>query len=785
MSAIRSGRWWLAGTAIALACVVAALARITPIETDLLALLPPTERNPVAERAVRAMADAAGNRAVFLVGHATQARAAAAAFAAALEESRAFSRVQLEVPPSDPRALGQVHREFRFGLLSDRDRDLLSGGELDATQWLLRRLNEPLRLGLGGGIAQDPFGFFGNFLAALPYRHVKLELEDGMLIAREADGNAHREYVLVLGDLPGSAYDDAIQRAVVAAVAQGEQAAGRAAAGAEILRTGAVFFAEAGRASAERDVDLIGIGSIVGIVILMVLVFRSLRPMFLGLLTVAIALAVAVSATLLTQGKLHVLTLVFGASLIGEAIDYSIQYFGAYAAAGRQWEPRRGLAAVRPGLTLALATSVLGYGALMLLPFPAVREIALFALAGLAGAYLAVILLLPRVLNAPYRGDLSPLASRMGRFLDGWRARVGPRQALAVALGVVVLCVPGWLELRPDDDVRALSSRPEHLVQQEARIRALSGVEISTRFFLVEGDSAEAVLRAEEALAARLAPLVAKGELRGFQAVSSFVPSAARQEENRSLIRRLLPQDPEQLEAAFQSAGLRKGIGAELGTSYRDSQGRLLGLERWLEAAAATPFRHLWMGRTEAGFASVVVPLGTPSAAALAGAAIGLERVVLVDKAGSVSRLFAQYREAFAWGLAVALVVVLGVLSVRYGVRRGGAVLLPSVLGLGGALALAGYRDVPVTLFGMMGLMLVLGVGVNYAIFLVEGRLRIGPTGIAVLLCAATTMLSFGLLAFSGTPALAGFGAMLLPGVALAVLLAPLAFSLAPDGGRR
>jgi predicted exporter len=280
---------------------------------------------------------------------------------------------------------------------------------------------------------------------------------------------------------------------------------------------------------------------------------------------------------------------------------------------------------------------------------------------------------------------------------------------------------------------------------------------------------------------ARLQVLAGKGELRGYQAVSAFVPSAARQAENRALLGRTLGGDTKTLEAAFQGAGLRRGIGADLDRSYREAEGRLLTPEAWLASPAATPFRHLWLGPTAAGVASVVVPLGAPPAAALSAAAEGLAAVTMVDKAAGVSRLFAQYRAAFGYGLGVAMLVVLVVLSVRYGARRAGAVVVPALLGLGAALALAGYRAMPVTLFSVMALILVLGVGVNYAIFLVEGRGRSGATGVAVLLCAATTVLSFGLLAFSGTPALAGFGAMLLPGIAVAVLLAPLALSLAPQ----
>lgn len=773
------GKLWLAAALLLALAAIALLARFVPLQTDLLALLPPTERSAAAERAVGAMRDAGGNRAVFLVGHADAAAAkkAARAFAGALERSGAFARVQLELPLFDPRSLALPQRDFRFGLLAEIDRRELAQGRFDAERWLVRRLADPLRTGRLGGLAQDPFGFFDNFIAGLPYRQTRLELEDGMLVAHAGEAGT---FVLVSAELKGSAYDDRIQRSALAATEEAERALADASAQARLLRTGTVFFAAAARGSAEHDVNLIGAGSLAGIVLLMLLAFRSVRPILLGLVTVAIGLGAAVSTTILVHGELHLITLVFGASLIGEAIDYSIQYFGAYAGAGKDWDAARGLASIRPGLRLALATSLLGYAALLFMPFPAVRQIALFALAGLAAAYLSVVLLLPALLRKPFQGDVSGLAGPAGRFIGWWRARVDRRAALAVAALLVLASVPGWLQLRPDDDVRTLSSRPDSLLEQEGRIRALTGVEIGSRFFVVEAPSAEAVLRAEEALAPRLRALVAAGKLSRYQAVSSFVPSTARQEENRALLRQAL-QGPKELEQAFQQAGLRSGIATELGRAYRESEGRLLTPEAWLASPAAAPFRHLWLGRTERGFASIVVPFGAAGGEALGAAAAGIASVSYVDKAASVSRLFAGYREGFSYGLAAAILVVLGVLSLRYRPAGAAAVLLPTLLGMSAALAAAGYAGAPVTLFSIMALMLVLGVGVNYSIFLVEGRARIGTTFIAVALSAATTVLSFGLLAFSGTPALSRFGGTLLVGVAVAVLLSPLALSLAPE----
>ena len=777
-----------AGVSVALAAAaVLLLARYAPVQTDLLALLPPTERSAAAERAVAAMRDAAGNRAVFLIGdaQAPSARRAAERFAAELKRSGAFASVQFEVPDVDPQRLTAPHREFRFGLLTEADRAVLTDGSFEPEQWLLRRLNDPFRTPLGGGVAQDPFGFFGNFIASLPYRQLRLDLEDGLLVVRSDARSARGIHVLVSAELAGSAYDDRVQRSSLAAVAAAEAAVRAVAPQAEVLRTGAVFFAEAARASAERDVELIGAGSLIGIVLLMLAVFRSVRPLALGLLTVLTGLAAAVSATVLVHGELHLLTLVFGASLIGEAIDYSIQYFSAYAGAGSQWDPRRGLAAVRPGLTLALATSALGYGALMLMPFPAVRQIALFALAGLVAAYLSVILLLPYLLRRPYGRDIAPIAVPMARLIEWWRARIGPKPALAMVAGLMALCVPGWLALHADDDVRTLSSRPAALLEQEARIRSLTGVQLATRFFVIEADTPEAALQTEERLTARLRPLVDKGELAHYQAVSSFVPSAARQEENRRLLRKNLQLDGKRLAEAFQQVGLRSSAAGDLAAAYGESEGRLLTPQAWVASPAAAPFRHLWLGRTADGHASVVVPAGAADNSALEALAAGIPGVTFVDKAASVSRLFGQYRTGLSYGLGVALLLVLGVLAWRYGLRGGAAVLLPAVLGIAAALALAGYGGSALTLFNVMALLLVLGVGVNYSIFLIEGRARAGTTGIAVALSAATTVLSFGLLAFSGTPALSGFGATLLAGIAISVLGAPLSLSLAPGSLRR
>jgi predicted exporter len=582
---------------------------------------------------------------------------------------------------------------------------------------------------------------------------------------------------LVTADLPGSAYESEVQRQTVQAVAAAEATLAASQPEARVLRSGTVFYAGAARASAEREVDLIGAGSLIGMLALLYLVFRSLRPLALGLLSVSFGIASAFVATIWVHGEMHLITLVFGASLIGEAIDYAIQYFAAHLGAGPEWEATAGLRHIAPGLRVALATSLLGYAALMLAPFPALSQIALFALVGLSAAWLTVFLLLPALLTRPNRRDPEAAVALPQAFLTWWKKRMDRRSCFVLTGVLLLLAAPGWALLRGNDDIRLLVARPPALEAQEEKIRQLTGLGQSSQFFLIEGATADAVLAREEQLADRLAPLAAAGEISSFQSLSAFVPSAQRQAENRAQWQDKVFADERVLRELFARADLRDDIAAQQIAAFKVSADRPLTLDAWLQTPMATPYRHLWLGQVGPGYAAIVLPQGVRPSARLGEAASDLAGVTLVDKAGSVSGLFRSYRQWGALWLVGALTLVYGVLCLRYGARQAAVVLAPTVLAMGLALGVFGYAGAPLTLFNLMGLMLVLGVGVNYAIFLREGGVRRAATLAGVLLSAGTTLLSFGLLAFSSMPALSGFGLTLLTGVSIAVLLSPMVLS--------
>ena len=763
---------WLA---LAVACAGFVGWRLTedsPVETDLLALLPATERNPAAEAAVKLLAERLGNRVVFLVGHVDRGVAInqARRFAGNLRNSGAFVRVVDSAPPFDAALFERLYGPHRAALLTPADRAWLADPAFDPKTLLANRLHQPFASGIATDPAVDPFGFFQRWLSALPLAQGKLAIEDGTLSVRENG----RTYALILAEPEGNAFNAATQARVVAAVNTAESIVRDETPDLSLLRTGTLFYGEAARSRAEAEVDLIGGGSLVGILALLWLLFRSLRPLLLAMLTVAVGIAWAMAAVLVSQGKIHLLTLVFGASLIGEAVDYSIQYFAAHLEAGQAWQPISGLRRVLPGLAVALATSLVGYGALTLTPFPAISQIALFAFVGLSTAWLSVLIVLPVLVGRPNRNSgVGPLALP-ARLLAYWRDRVRPRSILWLAVAIVAAAIPGWMLLVADDDIRQLVARPAALSDQEATIRRLVGLSGNGRFFLTEGASAEQALQREEALTARLRGEVGRG-IAGFAAVSDFVPSASTQANNRRLLNDTLP--PERMAGLLDAQGFRPAA-SQAWNQALSGPTVPLRLADWQASPLAVALRHQVMPLADGGTALLTSLDGDDGSLDLTRLAADLPGVSLVDKTAGVSALFAQYRRLGGLWLPLAVAIVLAVLVGRYGLRTGAAILVPTGLAMGVSLAVYGYLGVPLTLFTIMGLVLVLGVGANYAIFVVEAGDRAPAPFAGVLLSAATTILSFGLLSLSSMPALHQFGLILLIGVAASVLLAPIALTL-------
>ncbi|KAF3998840.1 MMPL family transporter [Glaciimonas immobilis] len=759
--------------------------KIVP-DTDILALLPVEQRDPVLQRAFTHMVDSAQQRVIVLVGADDwgQARAAADAYSAVIAKHPALFAAKSPISEQTQNDWLGPLKQNRLNLLTPEQQKLLQ--EKPPTFWMdtaLRQLYSPFAGPKLGAWQDDPFGLFSGWVQARA-QETPVRPRDGYLFV-EANG---RQYIMLLLTLRQSAYSMATQQAVLPLMDAAAGVARSKVPGVELISAGVILHAGAASAQASGEMSTIGVGSLLGVVLLMWLTFGALRPVGLIVLSITIGCLGAFSICWLIFGHVHLLTLVFGASLIGVAQDYGIYFLCSRAGSDKTMTSWQLLRRLLPGLMLTLTAAVIGYIGLALTPFPGLRQMAMFSVTGLVFAWLTVICWFPTLVQA------STLKGT--RFADwcGASRRYWPQLRLnrgtmlvAVVYGIVV--VAGLARLRVNDDIRSLQTPPKVLLQDQIKLSKILDAPTPVQFYLVRGASTEQVLQREETLRQKLDPLIEQRVISGYQAMSNWTPSIRLQKANRALIERGL----------FGTDGPLQGLAAQIGEDHHwvtqikaralalpavaESGANTLTPEAFLKTATSEPSRYLWLGKIPDTngdtYASIVALRGVNNYAnlpLLKNIAGLVEGVQWVDKVSEVSTVLGDYRRYMSSVLIGAYVAIYLLLFMRYR-YAGWRVILPPALASVATLAVLGLTGQPLQMFHMLALMLILGLGVDYGIFLLEKTDQKDPAGrfawLAVCLSAVSALLSFGLLALSGTPPLHAFGFTMLVGIAIVWLIAP------------
>jgi predicted exporter len=537
--------------------------------------------------------------------------------------------------------------------------------------------------------------------------------------------------------------------------------------------SGPPVFAVNARALIKREVMRLSLVSAGLIALLLLTVYRSPTALVLGLVPVASGALAGVAAVALGFGAVHGITLGFGVTLIGESVDYSIYLF-----VQRDADWRRTL---WPTLRLGVLTSIAGFVVLLPSAFPGLAQLGLYSIAGLIAAALVTGYVLPHWLPASLRiVDLSAAGARLARALavaQGARAVLPVVAALAAAL---LFAHRGALF---NHELSALSPVPLADQDLDATLRADLGAPDTRYMIVVSAATRAAALDAASALSARLTPLVDSGVIGGFESPARYLPSPEAQRARRESL-----PDAGALEARLKSALAGLPV----------SPGRLAPFVAEVERArGAAPLTAADLAGTSFGAAAgaLLVPSGAgwtallPVAARAAGdlpadavrqvrsaVAAGPEGAVLLDLKGETDRLYSDYLFGAA-RLAVAgllLIVLLLALALR-SVARVARVIAPLVLAVLAVAALLAALHERLTILHLVGMLLIVAVGSNYALFF--DRLSHGahpgsqPLTLASLAVAnLATVLAFGVLATSSVPVLADLGRTVAPGALLALL---------------
>lgn len=747
------------------------------LETGFLALLPSTEQQPEIASAIRQHNEQRDRKVIWLTGAATSKAAInhAKQLKQQLQQSRLFKTILLELPQQQFLQRYEQLFPYRYQLLDTQTQATVQKNPKDLLNRNLETLYSPMGQMKSVDLEHDPLLIFSRYFHA--QNPINLTVEHGIVVLKDTK----QYWALLLTDLEDSRLQldklESLLALVNKAKAKMQETDG------DLMVTGMPLFTAYGSDSAKQEISTVGVGSSIGIIILMLLTFHSLRPLMLSFLAISCGLFASLVVSVLAFGKIHIITLVFGASLIGVADDYAL-HFMCDSFGTKNWQPRHGLRYIFPGLLIGLLTNLLSYSGLMLSPFPGLQQVALFSAVGLLVAWLTVVLLFPLLLTR-FTPEHQPVILKLANYWQQhWPVWLLKNRRWWVSL-LVIFILGGLWQLTPRDDVRLLQSAPAELIKMADKIKQLLPVSPENQFFLVSGSNLDEWHRNEQQLLKALKTVTAQNKLSSYQGLSNYWPDENTQKSNYLL-----------LDGSFYQSDLLKQYMSDLGFSdqaiknelnqFTAAKNRTILLPDWL-ATADDSKQNLWLGCDSSECRSIISLIGITDLSAVSSLQ-NLPGVAWVDQVEQLSSMFARYRIRVSLLLTAAYLLVFIGFGFKFGWKNALKITSIPVVAALFSLAMMGWFNQLFSLFNLFALLLVLGIGVDDAIFFfmaeASRKMQTSPdsdnedkrasTSLAVTLSALTTLLAFGLLAISSTEIVHAFGFTVATGIFTALLLSPL-----------
>jgi predicted exporter len=755
---------WLA----ALAFCVWIVAAQTRFNTDMAAFLP-RAATPAQQLLVNQLRDGVTSRLVLLAVEGSRAEDLAATskkLAKALQASGHFNYIRNSEQVLTP--------EERARLLQYR---YLLSTKVDAAHFgvdgIRQALNDSLQLLVSpaGAMAKQllPADPTGEMLTLLESwgggERGGPTMQNGVLFSRDG------KRALLLAETKVPAFDIDAQQIVGDAIRRAF-AETRAGPELKLLMSGPSIFAVESRNRIHHDAVRLSLIATALVAVILLVAYRSPLLLLLGMLPVVSGALAGLAAVSLTFGSVHGITLGFGATLIGEAVDYPTYLFTQRAF---NETLQQTLQRIWPTLRLAVLTTVFGCLTMVLSGFTGLSQLGMFSLSGVLVAGLMTRYVIPVI--APGRFAVKESTAMQNLLARSADAAARLKWVPVAVLAAASVYLGAHQETLWENDLANLSPIPEQAKALDRELRNELGAPDVGYLIAVPGADQQAALEHSEQLVPKLDALVRQGVTAGYDLAARVAPSRKTQAARQAA----LPGPGalwENLHAALVTSPFKEEVFEPFLRDVEKSR-RLRPLQPadW----RGTPLGSLAQGmliRQGTEWVALISLRNVTDETSLKAFVTSLqtEGVFLLDLKGESSRMITEYRNQSLRYSVLGVVAIIAVLG--FGLRNFRAVfavLLPVIAAIAATAAMLATLGVKLSLFHIVSLLLVLGIGLNYGLFFNRSAVDQAERRRAlfsVVVCAATTVSAFGILAFSVTQVLQAIGGTVALGAVMSLLFA-------------
>lgn len=760
------------------------------MDSDLYSILPDSDELKNVSAAEKTLSARTVRNITVLVGHENfeVARGAAVALDSAFKDDASFEETRLFVNEKSMDETRDFFFNHRYTLQGREIREILANGDFETLKnRALQKIYGSFSMANLNRLDEDPFllgdAAFENFVQHSPMTMSRFSIRDSVFYAVDSGVT----YVMWNARLSKNVPSMASDGHAISHLNRVLDSLKQAKPGLVVAKSGVPFHSYESSDRAMSEIAWISGVSVVLILLLLLYVFRSPLPIVATLSTIAIAVFTALAFTWYVFGNIHVFTLVFGTSIIGVSIDYAVHFFVHWKTGVRNVR-----SSIIKGLLLGFLTTELSYIALTFAEFSLLRQMAVFSIVGLLSAFLTITLLFHAVFeNAMASGEGIVVKSVPANlptqfpkvFLNAYAKF--PKWGIRLMFALFILALlPGLILLHIHTDIGNFYTMNEEIKASEALTSKLNNLGVTPTYFIVEGNDGIEVLENEEQLTERLANAEKEGLVKAYLAVSNIIPSERNQQKTYSDFRKIIYGNTGILKVILEKPGsyltsnardYLTEIGVENDSAIIASFNSNVWLNTWdsLPQSLNSLLRMLWICNVGDKYYSAVLPLHVSDKFDAQKIAEGLPGVHVVNKMQNINNALTKISHVSLKLVGYAYAVVFFILVFVYKFKDAVRIIRAPVLASLFASSVFGYAGIEFNFFAIVGVILTLGIGIDYALFFKEGGRQNLTTTLAIMLSAMTTIISFGSLACSAFVPVHTFGLAVLLGISCCFLISP------------
>ena len=522
----------------------------------------------------------------------------------------------------------------------------------------------------------------------------------------------------------------------------------------KIYISGVPIHAYYSQKSAQKEITIISAVSLIFICLIFLFIFKSVKPYIISMISIAVSSATSFFLLSILLDSIHIFAFVFGTSLIGVSLDYSIHFITEWY---NEKDKKEVLRKILPSMSLSFMTTIASYFALSLTSLSLLKQTALFSIFGLASSFLTVIIIYPIIFKNYNRFLRENILNKTKNILSGYVDFLNIKFVLFLTIFVILISIINIPKLKVNFSSNQLYNPPDFLTYNETEIYKRLNSSLSRNIIISRGNSLTEALENEETL---------ENYFTNYIALSKIFYSKSRQRENIKLVEdNLMPL----LKKQTEDLGFDNEIYNKIKSEFESVKNEFLNIEDLIESM--DELKKLIVKNNGKYF---IISTTDETETKI----IENENIKIFNINFEINEALDKTARTAIKTALISYIIIFLFMIIFLSKKHAIAIMIIQIISILVNLSVHSIFNFSVNIFSVFALILSIGISIDYCIFFSKSKAKKEVTFLSIFLAMITTALSFGTLSFSGFIPVKSFGLFLFIGILVTFLLSPVLLTL-------